>query len=69
MVLAAMIGAGSVFGAIDAWYEGVLPHAAGFRVVVGHLAYTLALTIGLLLAATVPATLISAHDRARGRRD
>ncbi|MGP0065655.1 MAG: ABC transporter permease [Isosphaeraceae bacterium] len=63
MVLAAMIGAGSVFGAIDAWYEGVLPRALDSVSSLGTMAYTLALTIGLLLAATVPTTLISAHDR------
>ena len=63
MILVALIGAGSLVGAIDTWYEGVLPRAIDSPASLGILAYTLVLTISLVLVATVPATLISAHDK------
>ena len=63
MILAGMIAAGSLVDAINAWHEGVLPRDIEPTPSPGILAYTLLLTIGLVLAATVPAQLISARDR------
>jgi ABC-type transport system involved in multi-copper enzyme maturation permease subunit len=63
MILAGMIGALSLIGAFDAWYQGVLPRDSTAPMTVGILAYTLMLTAGLLLIATVPASLLSARDK------
>jgi ABC-type transport system involved in multi-copper enzyme maturation permease subunit len=65
MVLAGLIGAGSIVWAIEACYVGILPRDLDLPTSSGILAYTLLLTIGLVLVATVPATLVSAYDKRR----
>ena len=63
MILAAMIGLGSLVSAIDTWYQGVLPRDLEAWTSIGILAYTLFLTVSLVMVATIPATLISARDK------
>jgi hypothetical protein len=63
MILAGMIGAVSLIGAIDAWYQGIVPGDNSSMTTVGYLAYTLMLSAGLLLIATVPASLLSSRDK------
>jgi ABC-type transport system involved in multi-copper enzyme maturation permease subunit len=63
MILAGAIGAISLMDAFDAWYQGVVPRDITSATTFGILAYTLMLTAGLLLIATVPACLLSARDK------
>ena len=51
MILAGMIGAGSLVGAIDSWIEGVEPGSLGGPSSLGILAYSLLIAIGLVLVA------------------
>ncbi len=63
MILSGMIGSWSLVWSIDALIQGVLPRDHEAWMAIGVLAYILLVTIGLLLIATVPASLISARDK------
>ncbi len=51
MILAGMIGAGSLVGAIDCWIEGVEPEPLSWPISFGITAYFLMVVIGLVLVA------------------
>jgi hypothetical protein len=59
IILAALIWAGSMVGAIAVWVEGIIPHHTETATVVGVLAYNVVLAIGLALVMVVSATLMS----------
>jgi ABC-type transport system involved in multi-copper enzyme maturation permease subunit len=61
VVLAMLIGAGSLFAALDAWIGGVLPRDPGPWTVTGISAYALLLALGMVLAATVAIARIPAR--------
>jgi hypothetical protein len=60
IILAGLIGAGSTVGAIAIRFEGILPHETDTATIVGVLAYSLVLAIGLALVVVVSATSLSA---------
>jgi ABC-type transport system involved in multi-copper enzyme maturation permease subunit len=60
LILALLLGAGSLCRAIDAWIEGVRPHTLESLTALEILLYALTIAIGLVLVATVAMTSISA---------
>jgi hypothetical protein len=59
IILAALIWAVSMVGAIAVWVEGIVPHDSETATVVGVLAYNVVLAIGLALVMVVSATSMS----------
>jgi hypothetical protein len=61
IILAGLIGAGSTVGAVAIRFEGILPRDTDTATIVGALAYSLLLAIGLALIVAVSSTSISAR--------
>ena len=63
MILAALIGAGSLVGAVGVGIEGVVPHDLAPGANLPILCYSILTAVGLVLAAIIPASTIASRRR------